>query len=88
MTELRQNGNDAALALAAIRWYVLSLEKLGNDIYVTDRGKYNEVLSILKVAYRDLGKVRMSLAAAAEDCGPGYVNCNGVCLPDCYEMTY
>lgn len=88
MTEFRQDADQAAYALAAIRWYVISLEKLSNDIYVTDKAKYEQVLGVLKSAFKEMGGVRKSLAVAMEGCPPGYVNCNGACLPDCDQMLY
>jgi hypothetical protein len=81
--------DQAALTLAAIRWYVNSLEKLANDIYITRRTMYPEVEAILRRAFRDLGVVRKSMSLqAGEACPPGYVDCNGVCLPDCDPMEY
>ena len=84
--------DEAALKLAAIRWYMLSLEKLSNDIYVTDRAKFVEIDGILKSAFHALGDIRkkMSAAMVEEDggCAPGYVNCDGICLPDCDRLFY
>lgn len=81
--------DQTALTLAAIRWYAISLEKLSNDLYVTNRELYPEVEAVLKRAFRDLGAIRKNLMAREEDgCGPGYVNCNGICLPDCDPMVY
>lgn len=81
--------DQVALTLAAIRWYTMSIEKLSNDLYITKRELYPEVEGILKNAFRELGKIRKSMSAvAAEGCGPGYVNCNGICLPDCDPMEY
>lgn len=81
--------DEFALRLAAIRWYMLSLEKLSNDIYITDRARYLEIDAILKRAFRELGEIRKKMSAtAAEGCGPGYVNCDGICLPDCDRFYY
>lgn len=86
MTDYRQDGDQTAYALAAIRWYTISLEKLANDIYITDKARHEEVLRIFQSAFREMGAVRKSLAMVA--CPPGYVNCHGACLPDCDEMLY
>ncbi len=84
--------DETALRLAAIRWYMLSLEKLSNDIYITDRTKYDQINGILKTAFQALGDIRKSMSAMALDegggCAPGYVNCDGLCLPDCDRMSY
>ena len=82
--------DETALKLAAIRWYMLSLEKLSNDLYITDRRKYAEVEEILKRAFHELIVIRKSMASVAleDGCGPGYVNCNGICLPDCEASNY
>jgi hypothetical protein len=82
--------DETALRLAAIRWYMLSLEKLSNDIYITDRTKYDAVSDILKTAFHALGDIRKQMASevSAAGCGPGYVNCDGICLPDCDRLFY
>jgi hypothetical protein len=83
--------DEVALKLAALRWYAISLEKLANDIYITDREKFHRIDEILKHAYRELAAVRKEFTKAATDedgCPPGYVNCDGICLPDCESMNY
>jgi hypothetical protein len=82
--------DETALKFAAIRWYVISLEKLANDLYITDREKFYEVDRILKHAFQELGKIRQSLKGVTmqEGCPPGYVYCDGICLPDCDPMMY
>ena len=83
--------DETALKLAAIRWYMLSLEKLSNDIYITDRARYHEIEGILKRAFLEMGGIRKKMASVAmegDGCGPGYVNCDGICLPVCEEMYY
>lgn len=89
MSTWKAGDDQAALTLAAIRWYVNSLEKLANDIYITRRAMYPEVETILQRAFRDLGAVRKGMSLqAGEACPPGYVDCNGVCLPECDPMNY
>jgi hypothetical protein len=83
--------DETALRLAAIRWYMLSLEKLSNDIYITDRTKYDQINGILKSAFHALGDIRKSMSPTAleqDGCAPGYVNCDGICLPDCDRLFY
>ena len=89
MSTWNAEDDQAALTLAAIRWYVTSLEKLANDIYITRRGAYPEVQAILQRAFRELGGVRKSMSLqAGEMCPPGYIDCNGICLPECDPMEY
>ena len=91
MSKWTPSEDQAALTLAAIRWYATSSEKLASDIYITRKSMYPDAEAILKNAFRELGRVRKSMthAMAEEDgCPPGYVNCNGACLPDCDPMEY
>ena len=91
MTKWSPQNDDPVMTLAAIRWYAISIEKLAQDIYVTRKGLYPEAETILREAFHALGRVRktMSMAQADEEgCPPGYVNCNGACLPDCDPMEY
>ncbi|MDQ3068166.1 MAG: hypothetical protein M3R55_00370 [Acidobacteriota bacterium] len=85
MSKWTPQEDQTALTLAAIRWYAISIEKLSADLYITNKTLYPEVQAILNTCFRDLGAVRKSLLPPAGDegCGPGYVNCHGVCLPDC-----
>ena len=109
MSEWTPQDEHATMTLAAIRWYVLSIEKLATDLYITKHEHYLEVEPILKDCFRKLGAARKRLheqhleevrqLAAQQQytepqaqklyfdgrCGPGYVNCNGVCLPDCED---
>ena len=85
------DNDQPVMTLAAIRWYTMSIEKLANDIYITRKTLYPEVELALRTAFESLGRVRktMSVQQADEDgCPPGYVNCNGACLPDCDPMEY
>ena len=91
MSKWTPQDDQTALTLAAIRWYAISIEKLATDIYITRKSLYPDAEAILNQAFEQLGRVRksMSLAQAeAEGCPPGYVNCNGACLPDCDPMEY
>ena len=83
--------DNPALTLAAIRWYTVSIEKLATDIYVTRKARYPEAQEILSRAFRELGRIRKTMSQAQADeegCPPGYVNCNGACLPECDPMEY
>lgn len=120
MSEWTPQTDNPTLTLAAIRWYVVSIEKLANDIYITNPEQYPQVKAALSTAFETLGHMRKGfvegaeasargrgkpdmmkkvsalesyatgsslpkpmMAQAEDGCGPGYVNCNGVCLPEC-----
>jgi hypothetical protein len=98
MSKWTPQNDDPVLTLAAIRWFAISLEKLAMDLYVTDRERYPEIKDVLAEALKTLGKMRdkceggkrpkSANAADYEDgCGPGLVNCNGVCLPECDRIA-
>ena len=98
MSKWSPQNDDPALTLAAIRWFGLSIEKLAMDLYVTDRKRYPEVKYVLAEALKALGRMRSESkggqppptanAADYEDgCAPGYVNCNGICLPECDRIA-
>lgn len=97
MSEWTPQTDEPPMTLAAIRWYALSLERLATALYVTDRSRYAEVRQILAKALTDLAALRaqsapqpvtMTMTAASGDggddaCPPGFVRCDGVCLPQC-----
>jgi len=82
--------DQTALALAAIRWYAISIEKLSSDLYITSRDNLPAVKEALHAALQELSRLRksMSQTAAARGCPPGYVNCQGMCLPECDPWSY
>ena len=98
MSKWSPQNDDPAMTLAAIRWFGLSIEKLAMDLYVTDRERYPEVKHVLADALKKLGHMRGSckggkapktanIADFEDGCAPGYVNCNGVCLPECDRIA-
>ena len=95
MSKWSPQNDKPALTLAAIRWYGISIEKLAMDLYLTHPSRYPAVQAILGDAMEKLGKMRnefqgqkpMWNAAEEDGCGPGYVNCNGVCLPECDQIS-
>jgi hypothetical protein len=85
MSEWNEANDQAALTLAAIRWYAMSIEKLAQDLYITHRSMYPAVQAALDKAMNDLEALRNQLTSQALDggCPPGYKNCDGFCLPVC-----
>lgn len=90
MTKQIPADDDPLATMMAIRWYMLSIEKLSNDIYLTDAGRYAEVRAVLSTSFKALADIRKTLnaSASATGCPPGYVECNGCCLPECENMMY
>jgi hypothetical protein len=74
-----------AIALAALRWYALTIDKLCIEIYATDRRKFTALEAKLKAQVTALVKFAKGVTAADEDeCPDGYVMCDGLCKPACY----
>jgi len=85
MSEWTEANDQPALTLAAIRWYAMSIEKLAQDLYVTQASTYPSVQATLDKAVADLEGLRKQLTgqALSGGCPPGYKNCDGFCLPVC-----
>lgn len=85
MSEWTEQNDQPALTLAAIRWYAMSIEKLAQDLYVTQASMYPSVQAALDKAMADLEGLRKPLTSQASSggCPPGYKSCDGVCLPVC-----
>ena len=88
MSDWKLEADQPAMTLAAIRWYVMSIEKYAMDLYITDPAKYPEVKAILDNALNGLAQLRAQLRGGQGElqeagCPPGFKNCNGVCMPDC-----
>ena len=85
MSEWTKENDQPALTLAAIRWYAMSIEKLAQDLYITQPSMYPSVQAALDKAMADLEALRKQLTSQASGggCPPGYKNCDGVCLPTC-----
>jgi hypothetical protein len=83
--------DQTALELALIRWYALSIEKLATDLYITDRANLPAVKAALSAALQQLSTLRKSLkddTSMASSCPPGYVRCEGICVPECDPWSY
>ena len=85
MSAWTEENDQPALTLAAIRWYAMSIEKLAQDLYVTQPSLYPSVQAALDKAMADLEALRKQLTSQAlgGGCPPGYKDCGGFCLPAC-----
>jgi hypothetical protein len=73
-----------AIALAALRWYALTIDRLCIEIYATDRKKFEDLEDLLKSHVVALYKFGKGVKFTDEDeCPEGYVMCNGLCAPTC-----
>lgn len=73
-----------AIALAALRWYALTIDRLCIEIYATDRKKFKELEDLLQSQVAALFKFGKNVTLADEDeCPEGYIMCNGLCAPAC-----
>jgi hypothetical protein len=74
-----------AIALAALRWYALTIDKLCIEIYATDRRKFMALEALLKSQVTDLLEFAKDTTQGDEDeCPEGFVMCDGLCKPACY----
>ena len=76
-----------ATTFAAFRWFANAIENYCIDLYVTKRATRERVETILREALKELAYERAHLAESVdvEDCPPGYVLCDGICMPSCDE---
>jgi hypothetical protein len=76
-----------AIALATIRWYAVTIEKLAIEAYVTNRGKFEELDDLLRQQLKALCRVaaqRSQNVKGSEDCPDGWFLCkDGFCAPAC-----
>ena len=80
-----QAGPDDAIRLAALRWFALEIERLGIEIYASDKTKYKAIEKVLHQALHAMGDTRDRITVASSDeCPDGYVLCrDGLCAPMC-----
>ena len=80
-----QSGPDDAIRLAALRWFALEIERMGIEIYASDKAKYKAVEKILRQTMTALNATSEDIIVAASDeCPDGYVLCkDGLCAPMC-----
>lgn len=79
--------NDA-IKLAALRWFALTIEKVGIELYATNAASFKEMEKILRKALGELDDLRDRFELANEDCPEGYILCDDdVCRPSCDKIT-
>ena len=74
-----------AINLAALRWYVCTIDRLCIEIYATNRRKYPKLAKLLKKQLNELKALGTSAKVEDDDeCPPGFVKCDdGLCAPAC-----
>ena len=79
--------NDA-IRLAALRWFALTIEKEGIELYATNTATFPEIEKILRKALGEIDDLRDKFSLANEDCPEGYILCDDeVCRPSCDRIT-
>jgi len=67
------------MELASLHQACLHLHYQAMGVYANDPKKHKQVSGILRAAST---KLRRFHSQATVDCGDGYYDCNGMCIPD------
>ena len=79
--------NDA-IKLAALRWFALTIEKEGIELYATNAASFPEIEKILRTALGAIDDLRDKFSADEDGCPEGYFLCDDdVCRPSCDKIT-
>ena len=80
-----QAGPDDAIRLAALRWFALEIERMGIEIYASDKTKYKAIEKVLRQTMTAMNAQRdRVIVADSDECPDGYVLCkDGLCAPMC-----
>ena len=62
--------------LAALRWFALTIEKEGIELYATNSATFPEIEKILRKALGEIDELRDKFAAQEGDCPEGYILCD------------
>jgi hypothetical protein len=81
--ETREGLVSDASHLAAIRWYVLVLEKRAIELVVTDPTSLEDVNRALSECWDTLRSLTPSSVESAGGCPPGFQLCDDICQPEC-----
>ena len=78
-----QGQPDDAIRLAALRWFAIQIERIGIEIYATNKSKAAAVEELLRGTVKRMSDLHEDIAEP-EDCPIGYVLCkDGMCAPMC-----
>lgn len=74
-----------ATTFAAFRWFANTIENYSIEIFTTNRAKRERIEEVLRETVQLLAEERAQLVESeeSEDCPPGYVLCDGLCMPSC-----
>jgi hypothetical protein len=79
--------NDA-IRLAALRWFALTIEKEGIELYATNSATFPEMEKILRKALGEIDHLRDRFSAEEDGCPEGYFLCDDdVCRPSCEKVS-
>ena len=80
-----QAGPDDAIRLAALRWFALEIERMGIEIYASDKTKYKTIEKVLRQTMKAMNATRDHVIVAdSDECPDGYFLCkDGLCAPMC-----
>ena len=83
-TQKWQPGADDAINLATIRWFALSIEAKGIEIYGTNPAVYPDIQKVLGECLTAVAGIKVKKSIAGDsDCPPGWVQCGEDCAPVC-----
>lgn len=86
-TDRWQAAPNDAIKLAALRWFALTIEKEGIELYATNTASFPALEKILRKALGDMDELRDKFALADDDCPEGYIRCDDdVCRPSCDKL--
>ena len=80
--------NDA-IRLAALRWFALEIERLGIEIYATDKDNYRRLEkmfrgTLTRMASMSMQKKKKAARFEEDECPEGFILCkDGFCAPMC-----
>ena len=78
-----QGQPDDAIRLAALRWFAVQIERIGIEIYATNKSRAGAVEDLLRATIKGMSDIHKDIAEP-EDCPMGYVLCkDGMCAPMC-----
>jgi hypothetical protein len=78
-----RGGEDVALRLAAIRWYVLNIERRAMELILTNPAAYDKLNRIL---FETWSKLKITKVQRLAGCPPPWKQCDDECRPECDDI--
>lgn len=73
--------------LGRMRGYCVENARSKTPVQRVPAGRWADQLVESKVEDGQKPQIRKFMLSADDGCGPGYVNCNGICLPECDNVA-